>query len=54
MAAPAAQTPRDELFVTGLPTDTTDELLTTIFSQYGAVKEVGLGLEYEILVRPLS
>ena len=34
------QTPSDELFVSGLPTDVTDDLLKKIFSQYGSIKEV--------------
>ncbi|CAE7795643.1 SXL [Symbiodinium sp. CCMP2456] len=40
MGGPMTQTPSDELFVSGLPTDATDDLLKKIFSQYGSIKEV--------------
>ena len=32
--------PSEELFVTGLPVDCTDDLVKQIFSQYGSVKDV--------------
>ena len=40
MGGPMTQPPSDELFVSGLPTDVTDDLLKKIFSQYGSIKEV--------------
>mmetsp|Transcript_74777 Transcript_74777/g.175456 ORF Transcript_74777/g.175456 Transcript_74777/m.175456 type:complete len:133 (-) Transcript_74777:184-582(-) len=36
----ASNPPSEELFVTGLPMDCSDELLKEIFSQYGTVKDV--------------